>query len=250
MNNLVALDLEDEQECGPRDCATAQDWFSPRVRRPARIRISPRSLERAPTSTFLSNVISWRFNDVAVRLPPSRQLTARRCGLLDILTEVPRVSFMACRLPVVERLQFPLTPEHNAGGTHRSSLRTQEASASRTLSFALMILLTATLARAQTTSATTSTVTGTVTDQQGGVLPGVTATLSGPAMMGVQTQVSDEVGLYRFVSIPPGEYKLVFELSGFATRHARRHQAHRWIHCDHQHADGRGDAHGKRPGLG
>ncbi len=87
----------------------------------------------------------------------------------------------------------------------------------RITSFALMILLTATLARAQTTSATTSTVTGTVTDQQGGVLPGVTATLSGPAMMGVQTQVSDDVGLYRFVSIPPGEYKLVFELSGFAT---------------------------------
>ena len=50
----------------------------------------------------------------------------------------------------------------------------------RITSFALMILLTATLARAQTTSATTSTVTGTVTDQQGGVLPGVTVTLSGP----------------------------------------------------------------------
>ena len=36
-------------------------------------------------------------------------------------------------------------------------------------------------------------------------------------MMGVQTQVTDSVGLYRFVSVPPGEYKLVFELPGFAT---------------------------------
>jgi hypothetical protein len=87
----------------------------------------------------------------------------------------------------------------------------------RTLSLALSMLLSATLTFAQTTSATTATVTGTITDQQGGVLPGVTASLSGPSMMGVQTQVTDSMGLYRFVSIPPGEYKLVFELSGFAT---------------------------------
>ena len=87
----------------------------------------------------------------------------------------------------------------------------------RTLFLALSMLLSATLTFAQTTSATTATVTGTVTDQQGGVLPGVTASLSGPSMMGVQTQVSDSMGLYRFVSIPPGEYKLVFELAGFAT---------------------------------
>jgi outer membrane receptor protein involved in Fe transport len=87
----------------------------------------------------------------------------------------------------------------------------------RTLFLALSMLLSATVTFAQTTSATTATVTGTVSDQQGGVLPGVTASLSGPSMMGVQTQVTDAMGLYRFVSIPPGEYKLVFELSGFAT---------------------------------
>ena len=87
----------------------------------------------------------------------------------------------------------------------------------RTFLLALSILLSASVAFAQTTSATTATVTGTVTDEQGAVLPGVAVTLSGPSMMGVQTQMSDSVGLYRFVSIPPGEYKLVFELSGFAT---------------------------------
>jgi outer membrane receptor protein involved in Fe transport len=86
----------------------------------------------------------------------------------------------------------------------------------RTSLFTLSMLLSASLAVAQTTSATTATVTGTVTDEQSGVLPGVAVTLSGPSMMGVQTQVSDGTGLYRFVSIPPGEYKLVFELSGFA----------------------------------
>ena len=87
----------------------------------------------------------------------------------------------------------------------------------RILALALMTSLLAPLAFAQTTSSTTATVTGTVTDQQSGVLPGVTVSLSGPSMMGVQTQVSDSLGLYRFVSIPPGEYKLVFELAGFAT---------------------------------
>ena len=82
---------------------------------------------------------------------------------------------------------------------------------------AIVSSLSATLAFAQTTSATTATVMGTVTDQQSGVLPGVAVSLSGSSMMGVQTQVTDSVGLYRFVSIPPGEYKLVFELGGFAT---------------------------------
>jgi len=87
----------------------------------------------------------------------------------------------------------------------------------RIFTLALLTSLSTALAFAQTTSSTTATVTGTVTDQQSGVLPGVTVSLSGPSMMGVQTQVSDSLGLYRFVSIPPGEYKLVFELAGFAT---------------------------------
>ncbi len=87
----------------------------------------------------------------------------------------------------------------------------------RIFTLALLTSLSTALASAQTTSSTTATVTGTVTDQQSGVLPGVTVSLSGPSMMGVQTQVTDSIGLYRFVSIPPGEYKLVFELAGFAT---------------------------------
>ena len=64
----------------------------------------------------------------------------------------------------------------------------------RIFTLALLTSLSTSLAIAQTTSSTTATVTGTVTDQQGGVLPGVTVTLSGPSMMGVQTQVSDSPG--------------------------------------------------------
>ena len=84
----------------------------------------------------------------------------------------------------------------------------------RALSIALLI---ASAASAQTTSSTTATVTGTVTDEQGGVLPGVTVNLAGAKMMGAQAAVTDGAGLYRFIAVPPGEYKVSFELPGFAT---------------------------------
>ena len=60
----------------------------------------------------------------------------------------------------------------------------------------------------------TGTVEGKITDQQGGVLPGVTATLTGPR--GAITAVSDAEGIYRFVGVAPGTYVLRIEMSGFA----------------------------------
>jgi Carboxypeptidase regulatory-like domain len=57
---------------------------------------------------------------------------------------------------------------------------------------------------------------GKVSDDQGGVLPGVTVTLSGPAVMGAPTAVTNENGLYRFPAVNSGTYTLKFELSGFA----------------------------------
>ena len=81
----------------------------------------------------------------------------------------------------------------------------------------LLLIVTAFPALAQTTSATTATVTGTVADSSGGTLPGVTVNLSGSSMMGVQSTVTTETGAYRFISIPPGEYKLTFDLPGFST---------------------------------
>src|SRR5215208_2324471 len=67
----------------------------------------------------------------------------------------------------------------------------------------------------QTTTA--GGVTGTVTDSSGGALPGVTVELSGPAMQGTRSVVTDSSGQYRFVNVPPGEnYHLTVSLSGFA----------------------------------
>jgi hypothetical protein len=57
---------------------------------------------------------------------------------------------------------------------------------------------------------------GKVTDDQGGVLPGVTVTLSGPAVMGAPTAISSAQGLYRFPAVATGTYTLKFELAGFA----------------------------------
>ena len=81
----------------------------------------------------------------------------------------------------------------------------------------LFVSVTASASLAQTTSATTGTAIGAITDSSGATLPGVTVNLSGPSMMGVQTVATGEDGRYRFVAVPPGEYKLVFELQGFST---------------------------------
>jgi hypothetical protein len=57
---------------------------------------------------------------------------------------------------------------------------------------------------------------GKVVDAQGGVLPGVTVTLSGPAIMGSQAAVTNERGIYRFPGVNTGTYTLKFELAGFS----------------------------------
>src|SRR6516165_4502819 len=62
------------------------------------------------------------------------------------------------------------------------------------------------------------TIIGTVTDQTQAVLPGVTVTVSGPALMGNRTEVTDGEGKYRIPVLPPGSgYIVTFELQGFAT---------------------------------
>jgi hypothetical protein len=62
---------------------------------------------------------------------------------------------------------------------------------------------------------TTGSVNGTVTDNTGAVLPGVTVTASSPAIMGVQSAVTNDQGQYRFPALPPGTYRVQYELAGF-----------------------------------
>jgi hypothetical protein len=66
-------------------------------------------------------------------------------------------------------------------------------------------------------ASSTGSISGQVIDESGGVLPGVTVTATSPAQMGVLTAVTNEEGIYRFPSVPPGVYKLQFELAGFST---------------------------------
>jgi carboxypeptidase family protein len=67
-------------------------------------------------------------------------------------------------------------------------------------------------------ASSTGTIIGKVSDTSAAVLPGVTVTASSPAMMGVQTAITNAEGQYRFPAIPPGTYALTFELTGFTTR--------------------------------
>jgi hypothetical protein len=60
-------------------------------------------------------------------------------------------------------------------------------------------------------------VGGTVTDDSGGVLPGVTVTLTSPSgtVGGNRTAVSDAQGAYQFTRLVPGRYSVKAELVGF-----------------------------------
>jgi len=84
----------------------------------------------------------------------------------------------------------------------------------RMLICALCVLAAGT-ARAQVQ---TGSIVGVATDASNAVMPGVTVSLSGDRLIGgVQTQVTDTSGAYRFDRLPPGSYAVKFELQGFKT---------------------------------
>ncbi len=78
-------------------------------------------------------------------------------------------------------------------------------------------------ARAQET---TGTITGAVKDQTGAVLPGVTVTVKFIQTGSTSEFVTNENGLYTAPLLQPGEYEVIFALSGFQSRTVKGIQLH------------------------
>ncbi len=85
----------------------------------------------------------------------------------------------------------------------------------RIFASAVLVMLVAGAAAAQTMP--TGTLTGKVADPDRLVLPGVSVTVTSPAIQGSRTTTSSANGDYIIPFLPPGDYKVVFELPGFAT---------------------------------
>ncbi len=80
--------------------------------------------------------------------------------------------------------------------------------------FAVAVLVFAATASAQQQ---TGEIFGHVTDNTGAILPGVTVTLTGEALIQPQTATTSATGSYQFPRIPIGTYSVRFELPGFKT---------------------------------
>ena len=75
-----------------------------------------------------------------------------------------------------------------------------------------LLCLTPAAARAQVT---TADLVGTIRDATGGVVPGVTVSVTNEATGVTRSATTGEGGTYSFTALPPGLYKLTAELSGF-----------------------------------
>jgi hypothetical protein len=66
-------------------------------------------------------------------------------------------------------------------------------------------------------AATTGTLFGIITDADGSALPGVTVTVTSPALQGSRTTTTNAGGEYNFPLLPPGEYRVEYALPSFET---------------------------------
>src|SRR5215470_620099 len=82
----------------------------------------------------------------------------------------------------------------------------------------LVLLLLSTAANVFPQSQTSSgDIKGTVTDSTGAVLPGATVTVVNIDTGVERSAISDSTGNYRFFLLPPAEYEVRVQLSGFST---------------------------------
>src|SRR5580765_8100588 len=82
------------------------------------------------------------------------------------------------------------------------------------MSFACCVVV-ATVGYAQ--GVQTGTIRGMVKDSQDLAVPGVTVTATSPVLQGPRSTVTDTQGIYVLRALPPGDYQIKFELSGFGT---------------------------------
>jgi hypothetical protein len=85
----------------------------------------------------------------------------------------------------------------------------------RLLSYLISALIFIALSATAGAAETTGELLGRVTDADGAGLPGVTVTVTSPALQGSRNATTEATGEYRFVGLPPGEYRVEFALSGF-----------------------------------
>jgi hypothetical protein len=83
----------------------------------------------------------------------------------------------------------------------------------------LVLMLTLLPGWTATAQEQTGTLQGKVADESGGLLPGVTVTVSGPTIIGgSMTAVTGASGNFRLPNIPIGSYRVTFELAGFGSK--------------------------------
>ena len=88
----------------------------------------------------------------------------------------------------------------------------------RTVRFGtLLVLLAFVFAGSAAAQNTSGAIAGTITDTQGGVLPGVTLTVTNSDTGVARSATTEADGRYRFAGLQPGRYELKAELQGFGT---------------------------------
>lgn len=84
-----------------------------------------------------------------------------------------------------------------------------------TKSLLVAVALACALGVAASAQQQTGEIFGKATDKSGGVLPGATVTVSGPALIQPRVVTTSETGAYRVPELPVGTYNVTFELPGF-----------------------------------
>jgi len=107
---------------------------------------------------------------------------------------------------------FKSQPASGAGEVHQGARHLLPRMWVRAVLAAVLCLICCSETFAQTTSAT---VSGSAKDEQGGVLPGATVTLTSDTQGTVQTVITDTLGNFLFPYVRPDTYTLRITLDGF-----------------------------------